>query len=155
MHCRKIMITNKKNPNLRFQVYNNLIISFLKLVSLFSGIAKACMSSSQGNINLHHINQLKKIHNQWLIKKLRIKSKKKNNNKVTKTPKKGLMSPSWSTFKFLWNYSKDKITESWLRYKIEALTMLQVFAKRVFKAWVLIIIISPIIVTRHIVRWWF
>lgn len=37
--------------------------------------------------------------------------KKDNNNKVTKMTKKGLTSPCWLTFKLLWNYSKDKITE--------------------------------------------
>ena len=45
----------KKNANLCFQVCNNLIVSFLKLIPLFSGIVKACISSSQGYINLHHM----------------------------------------------------------------------------------------------------
>lgn len=45
----------EEKPNLCFQVNNNLIVSFIKLILLFSGIAKAGISRSQRNINLHHM----------------------------------------------------------------------------------------------------
>lgn len=50
---------NYLTGDLCFQVRNNLIISFIKLIPLLRGIVKTCFSRSQGCTNLNNTSQIR------------------------------------------------------------------------------------------------